>query len=250
MTALERLSRLEQRESARFWFRHLWPFLLGLACFVFGFGLGVRHNEPAGEDRQIVQALQDVSDSLKVVRARADSLRHVDSVRTARFTASLDSVRAHQPRVDSAIDAATAAKPSVVVRSEDLPPNAVEGPATALRAWVVLTDTAWNVPLPVARQMSRSITAVEEAKDQLHISAVALHDAQDALATKTARVTELEHAESLAKEQDSLHVEHERKLEKDRDGAFRRGVRTGVVGTVKVLAVVVTAAKIVAVARR
>lgn len=211
--------RAELRENARLLGRRILPFLI---VFVAGLGTGLWIMRPREQPTQVVEALKDNADSLRVVRSIADSLKHVDSVATA-------AVLARRPvlaRLNEAVQVSPDVRDSTVV---------VKGPARG-------TDNEAAPPFTVALPLPVAMF-IREAKLQLAADTVLLH-------VKDLRIGALEKADSLNQVRDSLHIEYEHKLEAQRDGAFRRGVVRGVTGTIKVAAVIIVAVKVVAIARR
>lgn len=210
---VDQLRREEQLVTANLWARRLWPFGLALLMFLAGLFLGIRHRAPSQEDAKTVQALKDISDSLKIVRIANDSLKHSDSVATA-------AVLAERPRVDQA---------SAMVHVSTNPVDSaitVQRPAS-VHDTVARPDTVILVPLEVA-------SFIREAKIQLPADSVALH-------IKDLRIAELVHGDSLWQRSDSLHVEHETALQDEADSAFRRGA----VKAVKVIVEVAVVAGVV-----
>lgn len=233
MTPLvEQLRREEQLIAANTWVRRLWPFGLAVIMFVGGFYVGVRRRSPSEQDPKTVEALKNVTDSLKAARAQNALLAAADHDASAIAATSADSVRVHRNSVSSAGNAVSvSANPtdSTVI---------VERPATVGTADSVRADTLANLPLPIA-------TFIREAKPQLDRLTIALHDCAVAGETKDARIAELVHTDSLAQQQDSLHKDHETHLEDERDSAYRRGVVKGVKVVVEVAVFVGGAIKLV-----
>lgn len=227
MNAVERLRRVEQREDVRFWARHFWPFLFGAVCFVGGYFLGVRHGSPSQDSQQTVHALEDNADSLRAVRTSADSIKHVDSVASA-------VVAAERPRTAAAIAGISVQGDTITVKR---PAAASDKPAPEGSALVLPDTTVRTIIDPV----------LAGAFAQMKVQLVA---DSTSLAEKDVRIVLLSRQVDLLTTRDSLHVGLEKQLERERDGAFRRGVIRGVTGTVKVAAVIIVAVKVIAVARR
>lgn len=214
MTALDRLRREEQLIAANTWLRRLWPFGLAVLMFVGGFYLGVRRRAPSEQDPKTVEALKNVTDSLKAARAQNAVLAVADHHASAIAATSSDSVTVHTPTVTAAAaGVSVSANPtdSTVIIERPAPGGAVDS---------VRADTLANLPLPIA-------TFIREAKPQLERLTVALHDCTVAGEVKDARIRELVRSDSLAQQQDSLHKDHEAHLEDERDSAYRRGLVKG-----------------------
>ncbi len=207
---IDQIHREEQLLIADRWTRRLWPFGLAILVFAWGFFIGVRHRAPGQQDEQTVRALHDITDSLKVVRATADSLKHSDSVAMAL-------VLKERPRVNHA-----SAQLHVSANPVDSAVT-VERPVTG-QDTLARSDTVVLLPLPVA-------TFIREAKIQLSLDSVALQ-------VKDIRIATLERADSLNVVRDSLHVVHETHLEDQADSAFRRGFVKGATVIVEVAALI------------
>lgn len=211
--------------------------IIGLVAGALSLWL-VRDRSSSQQEQDLRNALQDVTGQLQVVRSVADSLVHEDSLRVLASTAARDSVAVHRPAVDSAIAQVEQLAPRGVTAHDDLPPGSIEGPLTTPRAWLVISDTAWNVPLPVARVTASAFTAIAQMKPQLLRLETALHEDSLAMRTKDSRIATLVTADSLAQHQDSLHRALEGNLTTQRDGAFRRGLHAGVKWTLATVTVV------------
>lgn len=221
MTALDGLRRREQMEDVRRWSSRLTPILIvGLIMFWVGFwARGIDDRSSSEEGQQIVHALEDNADSLRLVRRVADSVRHVDSLARAAALAERAKTRAATAGITVSGDTVSIKRPA----GGDKP--APKG------ATVVPADSVRTIVDPVLAG------AFSQMKIQLVADSIALE-------TSGAEALLLRHQVNLLERRDSLHVEREQELEGQRDRAFRRGVIAGVKGTVKVAVVVITLGKL------
>lgn len=253
MNSWEYSRRDEQRES----FRRRGG--IGAVAFVAVciFAVGVftgRHfpAAPTGDGRDSTQlALDQNADSLRIVRAHADSVAGADAA-----LASADSVAQRVADAATIMDSiasgeAEAHRPAVIAAGAR-----IEVTDDSTDGTIIVSDSAQQsdtlLSLPVASfiraariQMSLDASALR-AKD-LRIasldSSLAVKDQR--IATKDDRIAALEEESRLHRQRDSLHVQKEGQLAADRDAAYRRGVKTGAKVVLGAAAIVRGAIKIV-----
>lgn len=214
-SALADYSRREELLNAR---RHalsvggvaLAALLLVLGGFLGGVWFANRGESP--EPAHTAQALEDLADSLQVVRRVADSVHRADSLAMAAVLAQRPKTRAALAGIRQRGDTLTVERP------------------TAARPDSVITI--------VVPELAAAFTQV-----QLQLAA-------DSAALAGSEVIVLRHQVNLLVRRDSLHVVREQELAHDRDRAWRKGFVAGVKVVTVTAAAVGGAIKIIKVIAR